>query len=173
MEKGYFQIYTGNGKGKTTAALGLALRAAGAGLRIYIGQFIKSMEYAEIGVLRERFPEVTVELYGDKGCIAGRDADDTDAEAVKVGFVHAEQALQSGDYDVVILDEIGIAFYFHLLTQEQGLALAEAKAPGTELIMTGRYIPDYLIDRADLVTEMKEIKHYYQKGVEARDGIER
>lgn len=173
MEKGYFQIYTGNGKGKTTAALGLAMRAAGAGLKVYIGQFIKSMEYAEIGVLRDRFPEVTVELYGIEGCIVGRDPDPSDIAAAADGFARASEVLASGLYDVVILDEIGIAFYFGLLSRDQGLALAKSKAPGTELIMTGRYIPDYLIDCADLVTEMKEIRHYYEKGVLARDGIER
>ena len=173
MEKGYFQIYTGNGKGKTTAALGLAMRAAGAGLNVYIGQFIKSMEYAEIGILRDRFPEVTVELYGIEGCIIGRDPDPTDVKAAAEGFALARDALASGRYDVVILDEIGIAFYFGLLTREQGLALTKSKSPGTELIMTGRYIPDYLIDCADLVTEMKEVRHYYQQCVLARDGIER
>lgn len=173
MERGYVQIYTGNGKGKTTAALGLAMRAAGAGLSVYIGQFIKSMEYHEIGILKERFPEVTVELYGIKGCIQGRDTDASDRKAAARGLARAEDVLTSGRYDIVILDEIGIAFYFGLITPEQGLALLQKKAPGTELVMTGRYIPDYIIGEADLVTEMKDIRHYYEAGVEARDGIER
>ncbi len=174
MENGYFQIYTGNGKGKTTAALGLAMRAAGAGLKVYIGQFIKSMEYHEIGILRERFPEVTVDLFGIKGCIAGRDPDLTDIQAAWEGYEKSKAALMSRKYDVVILDEFFIATHFGLITREQAVNLADCRTPGTELIMTGRFAPDYLLDKADLITEMKEVRHYYAtQGVEARDGIER
>lgn len=173
MEKGYFQIYTGNGKGKTTAALGLAMRAAGAGYRIYLGQFIKSMEYGEIGILRDRFPEVTVELYGIKGCIAGRDPDPTDVAAARDGLARAQEALHAG-YDLVILDEIFIASRFGLITEAELLDLATGRDPGTELVMTGRYAPEALIEAADLVTDMTEVKHYYAtQGVISRLGIER
>lgn len=173
MEKGYFQIYTGNGKGKTTAALGLAMRAAGAGFRIYLGQFIKSMEYGEIGILRDRFPEVTVELYGIKGCIAGRDPDPTDVSAAREGLAKARNALRGG-YDLVILDEIFIASRFGLISDEELLDLAAGRDPGTELVMTGRYAPQALIDAADLVTDMTEVRHYYATmGVVSRKGIER
>lgn len=173
MEKGYFQIYTGNGKGKTTAALGLAMRAAGAGYRIYLGQFIKSMEYGEIGILRDRFPEVTVELYGIKGCIVGRDPDPTDVAAAREGLAKAREALRAG-YDLVILDEIFIASRFGLITEEELLDLAANRDPGTELVMTGRYAPEALIKAADLVTDMGEVKHYYTtQGVISRLGIER
>ena len=111
--------------------------------------------------------------YGIKGCIQGRDTDASDRKAAARGLARAEDVLTSGRYDIVILDEIGIAVYFGMITPEQGLALLQKKAPGTELVMTGRYIPDYIIDEADLVTEMKDIRHYYEAGVEARDGIER
>jgi len=173
MNKGYFQIYTGNGKGKTTAALGLAMRAAGADMSVYIGQFIKSMEYHEIGILRSRFPEVTVELYGIEGCIVKREPDKNDFLAARTGFEKAMAALKSGRYDMVILDEITIALYFDVLSEADVLSLVHARPENTELIFTGRYAPQSLIDEADLVTEMTEVKHYYAAGVEARDGIER
>jgi cob(I)alamin adenosyltransferase len=173
MKKGYFQIYTGNGKGKTTAALGLAMRAAGAGLSVYIGQFVKSMEYHEIGILRDRFPEVTVELYGIEGCIIDRQPDELDRKSVEDGFVSAMSALTSKKYDLVIFDEITIPMYFGLLSEAKALSLVSAKPASTELVMTGRYAPLSLIEAADLVTDMTEVKHYYSKGVLARDGIER
>ncbi|MDY5462137.1 cob(I)yrinic acid a,c-diamide adenosyltransferase [Hornefia butyriciproducens] len=172
MNKGYFQIYTGNGKGKTTAALGLALRAAGAGLQVYLGQFMKSMEYHEIGILKERVPEIQVELFG-MGCIVDRDAGIPDIRAARDGVKRSLEILHSGSYDIVILDEIFIALYFNLITREDLENLLEAKPSGTELVMTGRYAPEWLLEKADLVTEMREVRHYYEAGVEARDGIER
>lgn len=173
MEHGYFQVYTGEGKGKTTAAVGLAVRAAGAGLRVYIGQFVKSMEYNEVKVLRERFPEITVELYGKQGCIVGRNPDECDMLSSQDGYKIAKEVVLSREYDVVILDEIFIASYFNILRDDQLIDLIESRGEGTELVMTGRYAPQCVLDRADLITEMKNVRHYYEKGVEARDGIER
>ncbi len=173
MKKGYFQIYTGDGKGKTTAALGLALRGVGAGMRIYIGQFVKSMEYHEISVIKERIPEITVELYGIDGCIAGREPSQRDILSAKNGLKRAVEVLRSKEYDLVILDEVTICGFFKLLSKEEILSIVESRPQCSELIMTGRYAPDYLIEKADLVSEMKEIKHYYAKGVDASDGIER
>lgn len=174
MEKGYFQIYTGTGKGKTTAALGLAVRAAGAGFKIFVGQFIKSMEYHEVAIFRDRFPEVDWEIFGDEGCIINRECNARDRAAVRKGYDRAMEVLQSGDYDLVILDEIFIASHFNLLTEEDLAALAQERAPGTELVMTGRFAPASLVEEADLVTDMREVKHYYtDQGVLARDGIER
>ena len=172
MEKGYFQIYTGNGKGKTTAALGLAFRTAGAGLCVYIGQFIKSMEYSEVSVLRS-IPGITVELYGLDGCITTLEPSERDRMAARHGYERAAEVLRSGDYDVVILDEFTIATYFNMITEQEALCLVKERAPGTELIITGRYAPDYLLARADLATDMTCLRHYYEAGVEARDGIER
>ncbi len=177
MNKGFVHIYTGNGKGKTTAALGLAVRAAGAGMHVYIGQFIKSMEYHEIPMLRDRFPEITVDLYGIEGCIIGRDPDGLDRKSALSGLEKAENAISSSKYDLIILDEMTIALYFCLISRDQVLHLLDLrqeKSPGTELVITGRYAPDYLLERADLITEMKDVRHYYEtQGIEARDGIER
>ena len=171
-EKGYTQVYTGNGKGKTTAALGLIMRAAGAGFKIYLGQFIKSLEYHEVRILRD-LPGVTVELYGEEGCIVGRRPDESDIRCVREGLARANEILRSGEYDLVVLDEIFIASHFGLVTDEELLALMDTRPENTELVMTGRYAPEAVLDHADLVTEMKEIRHYYEKGVLAREGIER
>ncbi len=173
MVKGYVQVYTGDGKGKTTAALGLLLRAAGAGLKVYMGEFIKEMEYSEVGILRSRFPEVTVELYGiEAGCIIGREPSREDIDAAKAGFARAEQAVMSGEFQIVILDELAIPVSMGLLPEEDVLNLMRNKPDQVELVITGRGATDRMIEAADLVTEMKEIKHYYREGVLSRKGIE-
>lgn len=173
VDRGYIQIYTGDGKGKTTAALGLALRACGAGLRVYFGQFIKDGDYSEIKALR-RFPEVCIEQYG-AGLGFIRSAEDKAAHTVAAhdGLKKARQALINGEYDVVILDEINVAVSMGVLDIGEQLNLMELKPVGVELIMTGRGAAQAVIAKADLVTEMREIKHYYQQGVEAREGIEK
>ena len=173
MTRGYVQIYTGGGKGKTTAALGLAMRAAGAGLRVFMGEFIKEMEYGEIGILRDRFPEVDVELFGiEAGCIIDREVSAEDIEAAKAGLARVREVLMSGDYDVVILDELTIPVSMGLLDEDEVVALMDGKPEGTELVITGRGATEKMIGHADLVTEMKEIKHYYRQGVLSRRGIE-
>ena len=174
MEKGQIHIYTGDGKGKTTAAIGLAVRAIGAGKKVYIGQFIKDMEYHEIAVLRS-LPNVTVELYGSgDGCFIGREPAQKDIDAANEAVNKAIVAAYSGEYDVVILDEINIAYALKLVTAQQMLCIMDSKADTTELVFTGRGCPQEVLDKADLVTEMKEIRHYYAtKGLLARDGIER
>lgn len=171
MEKGYVQVYTGNGKGKTTASFGMILRAASAGMNVYVGQFVKNEEYNEIKTLKSRFPEVTVEQYGN-GCFIRGTAAASDQESALRGYEKAYLALTSGSYDLVILDEINVALYFGLLTTEEALHLISAKPPRTELIFTGRYAPDAIKEAADLVSEIHEVKHYYSKGVMARAGIE-
>ncbi|MBQ9061179.1 MAG: cob(I)yrinic acid a,c-diamide adenosyltransferase [Firmicutes bacterium] len=173
MTKGYVQIYTGGGKGKTTAALGLAMRAAGAGLRVFIGEFIKEMEYGEIDIIRERFPEIDAELFGiEAGCIIDREVSAEDIEAAKAGLARAKEILMSGTYDVVILDELTIPISMGLLEEEDVIALMDGKPEGTELVITGRGATEKMVGHADLVTEMKEIKHYYRQGVLSRKGIE-
>lgn len=173
FSRGYVQVYTGDGKGKTTAALGLAMRACGAGLRVYIGQFIKEMVYGEVDILRERFPEVTVELFGtEEGCIVGRAPNDSDVAAARQGLQRAREILAGGEYDLVILDEITIPVAMGLLREEDLLELIDLKPENVELIMTGRSAPKAVIDRADLVSEVKEVKHYYNEGVLSRKGIE-
>ena len=169
---GYVQVYTGNGKGKTTAAIGLAIRAAGAGLRVLFAQFVKGMKYSEINALERFADRITVRQYG-RGCFIGRAAGQEDIDAGIRGLHDARECLQSGRYDVVILDEANIAMHYSLFTVEMLLEAVRGRKAGCEVVITGRYAPQALIDEADLVTEMKEIKHYYNAGVEARTGIER
>jgi len=169
-ERGYVQVYTGDGKGKTTAAFGLALRAAGAGLRVFIAQFVKGMEYSELRAL-ERFEEIEVRRYG-RDCFIQREPEQADIEAARAGLAEAREELLSGRWDLVILDEANIATYFELFAAEELLAVIEEKPEGVELVITGRRADPRVIEVADLVTEMREVKHYYERGVPARKGIE-
>jgi cob(I)alamin adenosyltransferase len=169
---GYVHVYTGNGKGKTTAALGLALRAAGAGLRVYIGQFVKGMRYSEIKAF-ERFKEqVTIQQFG-RDCFVDHDLKEEDIAVARQGLDVVRDVITSGDWDVVVLDEANIAVLFGLFEVDDLLDLIDQKPIGQELVITGRYADRRLLLQADLVTEMKEVKHYYNQGVEARVGIER
>lgn len=170
--KGYIQIYTGTGKGKTTAALGLALRAAGHGLRTYFAQFMKGQAYGEITSVR-LIPEITIEQFGKDTFIHIDHATPEDIQMASQGLEKAAQAMMSGTYQIIILDEINVAIHFKLLTLTQVLNFLCQKPPAIELVLTGRRAPLELIEKADLVTEMVEVKHYYQKNVKARDGIER
>ncbi|MBN1484332.1 MAG: cob(I)yrinic acid a,c-diamide adenosyltransferase [Chloroflexia bacterium] len=167
---GLVQIYTGDGKGKTTAALGLVLRAAGHGLRCYVGQFMKGTPYGELDSLPRLAPDVTIEQYGRPNLI--HEISPEDMRLAQEGLERARQVLHGGDYDLVVLDEICVALHFELLQLEQVLELVEGKPPAVELILTGRRAPAALIERADLVTEMREVKHPYQQGIMAREGIE-
>lgn len=169
--KGYVQIYTGDGKGKTTAALGLALRAIGAGLKVYFGQFIKKGNYSEITMLKRRFPEVTVMQYGCGGFIKGRPSP-KDIRAAQKGLSECQKAMLSGHYDLVIADELNSAVSAGLLGVEELLRLIDEKPDHVELVITGRGAHARVIKRADLVTEMKGRKHYFEQGVPARKGIE-
>lgn len=173
MERGYIQVYTGNGKGKTTAALGLALRAAGHGLRTYIGQFMKGQHYGELDALKEH-PYIAIEQYGDPQCWVrpGAVTPDQIAQAHR-GLERARQAMRSGQYDIIVLDEVNVAIRFGLLTVDEVLAFLDERPEGVEVVLTGRYAPPEIIERADLVTEMQEVKHYYTQGVVGRKGIER
>ena len=170
--QGYVQVYTGDGKGKTTAALGLALRAAGAGLKVYIGQFIKSATYSEIKALERFSDHITLEQFG-RGCFIKGDPCDADIEAARNALSALQAALVGGRYDVVIADEANVAFGCRLISEQDLIDLIESRPDRTELILTGRNAPDAVIERADLVTEMREVKHYFQEGVTAREGIEK
>jgi len=171
MNKGYIQVYTGNGKGKTTAALGLALRAVCADKKVYIGQFVKNMKYNEAKA-GKYLPGFKIEQYG-KGCFISREPSKEDFKAAEEGLEKIEKILKEGKYDIVILDEINIAIYYKLLSPSKVIEIIDNKKENTEIILTGRYAHDMIINRADLVTEMKEIKHYFNNGIKARDGIER
>ncbi len=168
---GFVHVYTGEGKGKTTAAMGLALRAAGHGQRVFIGQFMKGRVSGEIRAL-ESNPLVHIEQYGDPGFLRSDRGMDVHVAKARDGLVRARGALCGGEYDVVILDEIDVAIWYELLTHRQCLALLDERPAHVELVLTGRWAPQALIDRADLVTEMREVKHYYRLGAPARAGIE-
>jgi cob(I)alamin adenosyltransferase len=172
MRKGYVQVYTGNGKGKTTAALGLAFRAAGAGFKVFIAQFIKKGRYSEHKAL-ERFSDlITLRQFGH-GFIMKDTPTATDIAAAKKGMGEIEEAIRSRNYDVVIVDEVNVALYYRLIDVEDVLRWIREKPTSVELVLTGRNADERIISEADLVTEMKEIKHYYQQGVQARVGIEK
>lgn len=170
--RGYVHLYTGSGKGKTTAALGLALRAAGHGLRVYVGQFLKGRECGEHRALVNH-PLITVEQFGADGFVTLDQSDASDLRAAaERGLEHCWEAALLGAYDVVVLDEVDVATAFGLLSTDDVLALVEARPRHVELVLTGRHAPERLVDRADLVTEMREVKHYYRDGVLSRPGIE-
>lgn len=171
MKRGYLQVYTGEGKGKTTAALGLVLRAGGAGLRVYFGQFIKGQACSELETLRTRFPEVTIEQFG-RGCFIRGKPTAADKRAVKRGVERIREALVSGRYDVVVADEANCAVACGAMSREALMELVRRRPAGVELVVTGRAACPELIEAADLVTEMRAVKHYYDRGVRARRGIE-
>lgn len=164
------QIYTGDGKGKTTAALGLTLRATGAGMRVYFGQFIKTGGTSEEKCLKAIFPNVAFEPYGG-GFVRGQVTEKQKLEASK-GLERASNALTSGAYDLVILDEINVAVRLGLVEEASAMALMRACPKTVELVMTGRGATQAMMDAADLVTEMRCVKHYFEQGVPARVGIE-
>ncbi len=172
--EGRFQLYTGNGKGKTTAALGLAVRAACSGMKVYIGQFMKGQDYSEL-VLTERFPEtITMEQYGTPKLLCkGEKPSSEDTSAARNGLLKLKEAMLSGRYDVIIADELNVTVHLGLLDTEIVLKVLKKRPDNVELVVTGRYAPDSFVELADLVTEMREVKHYYEtENLLARKGIE-
>jgi cob(I)alamin adenosyltransferase len=169
--KGYIQVYTGNGKGKTTAALGLALRAAGAGKKVFIGQFVKGMSYAEIKIIKSALPAIVLKQYG-RTCFIHQKPEQADIDAARRGLLEMSEIIRSEEFDIVVMDEVTIALHFGLFSTDELIGILKSKPFSTEIIITGRYAPEKIIELADLVTEMKEVKHYYNLGVEAREGIE-
>ncbi|MFH2058854.1 MAG: cob(I)yrinic acid a,c-diamide adenosyltransferase [Pseudomonadota bacterium] len=169
--KGYIQVYTGNGKGKTTASIGLAVRAAGAGLKVFIVQFLKKGDYSEIKAL-SRFENIQVEQYGLGKFVKGKPSKE-DIAAGAQGYLKLCLLLKQGNHDLVIAEEGNVALMCNLISEQELLALMDMKPDHVELVITGRGATPKIIERADLVTEMKEIKHYYQQGVTARVGIEK
>jgi cob(I)alamin adenosyltransferase len=171
---GYVHVYTGNGKGKTTAALGLAFRAAGRGLRTYIAQFLKGQPTGELEAAKKLAPLIRLEPFGREGFITVKEGpDDEDISRARAGLARALEAMLSGEYRIVVLDEVNTAVHFKILPEADVLDLIDRRPATVELVLTGRYAPPSFIDRADLVTEMTEIKHYFDKGVKAREGIEK
>ena len=169
--KGYIHVYTGNGKGKTTAAFGLALRACGAGLNVFIGQFIKGQTYHENIAAQKYLKNIEVKQYG-LGCFIIETPTIEDIKAARKGLEEMKKIILGRKYDVVVMDEVTIALHYKLFAVEELLEVIEKKPRHVELILTGRYAPPEIIEVADLGTEMKEFKHYYWKGIETRKGIE-
>ncbi len=165
-------IYTGNGKGKTTAALGLALRAYGAGKKILIIQFLKTQNTNEVEAIRKNLPYLAINCFGSGNFVKRGNIPKKEKELANNGLEATMQALKSNEYDMIILDELNLAVYFKLVKLNDVLKLLETKPDNLELIITGRYAAKKLIAKADLVTEMIERKHYFKKGISARKGIE-
>ncbi len=169
--QGYVQVYTGDGKGKTTAALGLTVRSVGAGLRVYFGQFMKKYDYSEIVGLKHLGDQVRIEQYGS-GCYVIGAPRPEDVAAAQAGLRALQAALVSGQYDLVIADEANVAVACGLLAEQDLLQLIRERPPQVELVLTGRGATEAVQAAADLVSEMVPLKHYFQKGITARKGIE-
>jgi len=172
LEKGLVQVYTGNGKGKSSAAFGLALRAIGRGLQVYIIQFIKGgFDYGELYIVN-KLPNLKLKAFGRGKFVTEKPPGKEDVKLAEEALALAEEVVKSGEYDIVILDEINVALNLKLINLEKVLELVKNKPKHVELILTGRYAPNEIIEAADLVTEMREVKHPYNKGFQARKGIE-
>lgn len=169
--KGYVQVYTGNGKGKTTAGIGLAVRGAGAGLQVFVGQFLKQGNYSEIMAL-SRFDNITVEQFGMGKFVRGAPSE-KEIAAARAGYARLCDILTAGAYDLVIVDEGNVAVTCGLISEAEMLGLIAKKRENVELVITGRGALPAVMEHADLVTEMKELKHYFHQGVAARRGIEK
>ncbi|MFP5214032.1 MAG: cob(I)yrinic acid a,c-diamide adenosyltransferase [Acidobacteriota bacterium] len=172
MQKGLLVVFTGNGKGKTTAALGMALRAAGHGMRVLILQFIKgAWVYGELKAL-ERFEEVCIRPLGT-GFTWKKESLDEDRELARRGWELAAREIREGNYDMVVLDELNIVLSYGLLSIEEVLPVLDTRPEGLHLVVTGRNAPEELIRSADLVTEMRQVKHpYHNAGIKAQKGVE-
>ena len=174
-EKGLVIVYTGKGKGKTTAALGIVLRAVGHGYKVGMIQFIKGeWYYGELTSSKRLEPEFELIVAG-RGFVGIIDDDhpiEEHEKAAKDAIEVAKQKIASGDYDIMILDEINYAVKLNLISQEDILDVIAAKPEKTSLVLTGNYVPEAVIDAADLVTEMREIKHPYQRGIKAKKGVD-
>jgi cob(I)alamin adenosyltransferase len=170
--KGYIHIYTGDGKGKTTAALGLALRAAGAGLSVYFAQFLKKGDYSEIKGLARLADRIALEQFGLGRFVRGKPQKE-DIEAAARGLQRIKAVMAAGRHQLVVLDEANVAVACGLFPMSALLEIIDLKPDTLELVITGRGAAPEIIERADLVSEVKSLKHYFEKGVQARTGIEK
>ena len=171
-ERGLVFVYTGNGKGKTTAAMGQALRAVGHGLKVLVIQFMKGKKYGEVIAAEKYLPTITICQCGLDSFVMRKNPAPVDVELAQQGLNMAGKALLSGEYHLVILDEINVAMDFGLISIDDVVNMIKNKAPSVDLILTGRYAPPEIIELADTVSEVNEIKHHYAKGIKERAGIE-
>jgi cob(I)alamin adenosyltransferase len=173
LTQGLIQVYTGDGKGKTTCALGLALRAVGQGLKVYMVQFMKGRETGEARIAPTRLaPEMTLRYFGRPGLVNLRAPAAEDLTLIREAWDLARQVILAGEHDLVILDEINLVLTFNLLPQAEIFQVLRDRPKWVEVVLTGRQAPPELVELADLVTEMRPVKHYYEVGVPARRGIE-
>ncbi len=171
MEKGFIHVYTGPGKGKTIASLGLGLRATGAGFKVHMIQFMKGRRYSELDAVKN-IPNFTISQYGRDEFVSKENPRQIDIDLAKKGFLQAKNIIKNGKYDLVILDEINVAVDYNLIPIEDLIKLIKDKPEKLELVLTGRYAHPEIVKIADVVTEMLEIKHPYQQGITARKGID-
>jgi cob(I)alamin adenosyltransferase len=172
VELGMVQVYTGDGKGKTTAAVGLAMRAIGKGLKVLMIQFLKGREYGELVTARRLAGDFEIVQCGLDTFVKRGEPSAEDLRLAQEGLERARRAIMSGEYDIVILDEVNVAVALGVLSVSEVLPLIDDRPPGVELVLTGREAPDEFLERADIITEMKCIKHCYDDGVPLREGIE-
>jgi cob(I)alamin adenosyltransferase len=170
--KGLVIVYIGNGKGKTTAAFGQALRAIGQGYRVFVLQFMKGRKYGEFIAAEKYLPHLTIRMSGLDSFVMRDNPAAIDIELAQKGLAAAKKAIKSGKYDMIILDEINVALNFKLIDLPEVIGLIKNKPAGLDLILTGRYAPPEIIELADTVSEVKEVKHHYQAGIKDRAGIE-
>jgi cob(I)alamin adenosyltransferase len=171
LKKGLIHVYTGNGKGKTTAAIGLGVRAVGDGLKVLMIQFMKGRRYSELDALQQ-IKNFTVAQFGRDEFVSKEKPEKIDRDLARKGLTYAKDIIEKGGYDLVILDEITVAVDFQLIPLKDVLDLLKNKPETLELVLTGRYASPEIIKHADLVSEILEIKHPYQKGVTSRKGID-
>ena len=172
IEKGLVQIFTGDGKGKTSAALGTVIRALGHGLRVYIAFFMKGdYPYGEYSILSQ-LPNVTMANFGSEEFVDPANVKPDEEEQARRALAAAREAMLSGNYDLVVLDEVNIASAWELVELDEVIRLIDDKPPNVELILTGRSADTRLVQKADLVTEMLKIKHPFDEGIMARKGFE-
>jgi cob(I)alamin adenosyltransferase len=172
LSQGLIQVYTGDGKGKTTCALGLALRAVGQGLKVYMVQFLKGRDTGEAWAAARLAPDLTLQSFGRPVLINFKSPAPEDLALARQALDLARDLLTAGEHDLVILDEINLALAYGLLPLKEVLEMLKGRPPWVEVVLTGRQAPPELVAMADLVTEMRPVKHYYEAGVPARRGIE-
>jgi cob(I)alamin adenosyltransferase len=173
LERGLIQVYTGDGKGKTTAAIGLAFRASGHGLKTYIIQFMKGKrDYGELMAAEKLSSNLTILPVGRDQFVNRENPDSVDIDLAQKGLARAKEIVEGDMYDILVLDEINVALDYKLVDLSDVMALIKNKPAKMEIVLTGRYAPKEIMEAADLVTEMREVKHYYKEGIASRKGIE-
>jgi cob(I)alamin adenosyltransferase len=172
LPQGLIQVYTGDGKGKTTCALGLALRAVGQGFKVYMVQFLKGRETGEMQAAARLAPDLTLRSFGRPGLVNLRSPAPADLNLARQALDLAETLINAGEHDLVILDEINLAITYNLIPLDEVLTMLRERPPWVEVVLTGRQAPPEVVALADLVTEMRPVKHYFEAGVKSRRGIE-